>query len=265
MDEGAQSRVAEQLWQAHRSATPIPPITDGGDEVTQDDAYRIQLALVAKWKKEGRREVGHKVGLTSAAIQQQLGVDQPDFGRLFADMFHLEAMPISLDPFIAPRVEPEITFVLGHDLTGPGVTVAQAVAAVDYVIPSLEIIDSRIQDWRIKLADTIADNASSAGVVLGSSPTRLDDVDLRLVGCVLEKNGLVAGTGAGAAALGSPINALVWLANVLGKYDIGLKAGDVVMPGSVTAAVPVSPGDVVTASFGGLGTVSAVFAAGGAS
>lgn len=259
MDETTRREFASRLYDATATGKPIAPLTDTAD-LTIEDAYGIQLDLVAKWESDGRSEVGHKVGLTSAAIQQQLGVDRPDFGRLYADMFHSEALPVDLSSFIAPRVEPEITFVLESDLAGPGVTVAEAISAVSYVVPSLEIIDSRIADWKIKLADTIADNASSGGVILGSTPTALSDIDLRLVGCVLERNGVLVGTGAGAAALGSPINALVWLANTLGEFGVGLKAGQVVMPGSLTAAVAVAPGDVVTASFGGLGSVTAVFA-----
>jgi 2-keto-4-pentenoate hydratase len=259
MDETTQRAFADRLHDAAATRIPIARLTESAD-LTIADAYGIQLALIQRWERDGRVEVGHKVGLTSAAIQQQLGVDQPDFGRLYADMFHAEALPIDLSAFIAPRVEPEITFVLNQDLAGPGVTVAEAISAVAYVVPSLEIIDSRIADWNIKLADTIADNASSGGVVLGSTPTALADVDLRVVGCVLERNGVIAGTGAGAAALGSPINALVWLANTIGEFGVGLKAGQVVMPGSLTAAVPVGSGDVVRASFGGLGTVTAVFA-----
>lgn len=207
----------------------------------------------------GARIVGHKVGLTSLAMQQQLGVDQPDFGHLLDDMMHPEGQPVPIGRFIAPKVEPEIAFLLARPLSGPGVTVPAALAAVGAVLPAVEIIDSRIVDWRITLADTIADNASSGGVVVGSRPIPIENLDLRLLGCVMQHNGAPAGVGAGAAVLGSPINALVWLANVLGERGVGLEEGHVVLPGSMTVAVAVEAGDVVTAEFGGLGTLTIRF------
>jgi 2-keto-4-pentenoate hydratase len=167
-----------------------------------------------------------------------------------------EGEALQPERFLQPKVEPEIAFVLGADLTGPGVTVVQAVRAVDHVLPAIEVIDSRIRNWEIDLADTIADNASSAAVVLGSRPVRLADIDLRLTGCVLSVDGDVAATGAGGAVLGSPLNALVWLANVLGARGVGLEAGQVVIPGSMTAAQPLDPGSVVSAKFAGLGTLT---------
>jgi 2-keto-4-pentenoate hydratase len=228
--------------------------------MTLDDAYAIQLAQVKVWCGEGAVVKGHKVGLTSAAMQRQLGVDQPDYGHLTDGMFHVDSVPINAGGFLQPRIEPEIAFVLGRPLAGPGVTAAEAVAAVEFVLPALEIIDSRIRDWRITLRDTVADNASSGGVVLGTRPTALHAIDLRLTGCLLHRDGELVQTGAAGAVLGSPLNALVWLANVLGAQGVQLEAGHVVLPGSVTAAVPVVAGDVVTATFAGLGSVTATFA-----
>jgi len=262
MDADTHAMLAKELRQAQLSRQPIEPISDSYPELSVDDAYAIQLAQIDQRVAEGDPVQGHKVGLTSAAMQRQLGVDQPDYGHLLAGMFHLEGLPICLEQFISPRVEPEIAFVLKRPLKGPGVNAAQALAAVDYVVPALEIIDSRIRDWKIGLIDTVADNASSGGVVLGSRPVRVDAVDLRLAGCVLTPNGTVAGTGAGGAVLGAPLNALVWLANTVGARGVTLEAGHVVLPGSVTAAVPVTAGDSVSASFGGLGTVSARFTGG---
>jgi 2-keto-4-pentenoate hydratase len=195
-------------------------------------------------------------------MQRQLGVDQPDYGHLLDGMFWLENEPIPAARFLQPRVEPEIAFVLAGELRGPGVTVADAIGAVGFVLPALELIDSRIRDWRISLLDTIADNASSAGVILGSSPVPLAGADLRLAGCNLHKNGQLAGTGAGGAVLGSPLTALVWLANTVGERGVVLEPGQVILPGSVTAAIPVGPGDTVTATFAGLGSVTARFTAG---
>lgn len=262
MDAATQAAVAKELRDAQLGRSPIDPVSASYPQLTVEDAYAIQLEQIKQRVAEGDPVQGHKVGLTSAAMQRQLGVDQPDYGHLLAGMFHLEGLPIGLEQFISPRVEPEIAFVLKRPLKGPGVNAAQALAAVDYVVPALEIIDSRIRDWKIGLIDTVADNASSGGVVLGSRPVKVDTVDLRLAGCVLTHNGAVAGTGAGGAVLGSPLNALVWLANTVGAQGVSLEAGHVVLPGSVTAAVPVAAGDSVSATFGGLGTVSARFSGG---
>ena len=168
---------------------------------------------------------GHKVGLTSAAMQRLLGVTEPDYGHLLDDFFHLEHMPIPIDLFVQPRIEPEVAFVLKKPLKGPGVTVHEALRAVDFVLPALEIVDSRIRDWKIGLFDTIADNASSGAVVLGSTPTDVGAVDLRLAGATFHRNGEVVGTGAGGAVLGSPLNSLVWLANTVGARGVTLEKG----------------------------------------
>jgi 2-keto-4-pentenoate hydratase len=174
-------------------------------------------------------------------------------------MFLPEGETADYGKFLQPKAEPEIAFVLGRPLRGPGVTVASALAAVDFVLPALEIIDSRVADWKITLADTIADNASSGAVVLGARPVKPDALDLSLVGCLLHRNGRLAGTGAGGAVLGSPVNALVWLANTLGRRDVTLEAGHVILPGSVCAAIPFGPGDTVSAVFDRLGSVSITF------
>jgi 2-keto-4-pentenoate hydratase len=174
-------------------------------------------------------------------------------------MFLAEGTTADSGRFCQPKAEPEIAFVLGRPLRGPGVTVAEALAAVDFVLPALEIIDSRIADWKITLPDTIADNASSGAVVLGSRPVRPDAVDLALTGCLLHRNGRIEGTGAGGAVLGSPVNALVWLANTLGPLGVTLEEGHVVLPGSVCAAIPFGPGDTVSATFDRLGSVSVTF------
>jgi 2-keto-4-pentenoate hydratase len=260
MQERLRAEAAQALSDAYDSRRPLAPLIQTYSDLTIDDSYAIQLAQVAAWKDSGRIVRGHKVGLTSAAMQRQLQVEQPDYGHLFADMFYVDGQSIPAGAFIQPKVEPEIAFVLRSPLKGPGVTVADAISAVDYVVASLEIIDSRIADWKIGLLDTIADNASSGGVVLGSRPRKLEDIDLRLLGVVLNVNGEVAATGAGAAVLGSPINALVWLANTVGPLGVELRPGDVVLPGAVTGAIAVTPGDTVTAAFSGLGTVTATFA-----
>jgi 2-keto-4-pentenoate hydratase len=254
-----QAEIAEELLDAYSSRKPVEPLTGQYTDLTLDDAYQIQLLQVSRWLADGARVKGHKVGLTSAAMQRQMGVDQPDYGHLLDGMFWLEHQPIPASRFVQPRAEPEVAFVLERPLQGPGVTVAEAIAAVGYVLPALELIDSRIRDWKIGLADTIADNASSGGLVLGSTPSPLDAVDLRLCGCNLHKNGELAGTGAGGAVLGSPLSSLVWLANTIGTRGVALEAGHVILPGSITASIPVGAGDVVTATFAGLGSVTARF------
>jgi 2-keto-4-pentenoate hydratase len=252
-------KAAGALLDAYATGVPIPPLTASHPGMTVDDAYAIQRAQADAWTAAGARIKGHKVGLTSAAMQRQMGVDQPDFGILLDSMFLPESAPIDAGRFLQPRVEPEVAFVLGRPLSGPGATAADAVAAVEYVLPALEVIDSRIADWKITLPDTIADNASSGGLVLGTRPVRLDDLDLALMGCLLHRDGVLIDTGAGGAVLGSPINALVWLANVLGERGVALEPGHVVLPGSITAAVPVAPGETLTATFAGIGSVTARF------
>ncbi|SDB81630.1 2-keto-4-pentenoate hydratase [Raineyella antarctica] len=260
MHTALRERAAEALFEANRTRQPIPPLVETYEDIDVTDAYEIQLLTVKKWLADGRIVKGHKVGLSSAAMQRQMGVNQPDYGHLFADQFYLENMPIPLDEHIQPRLEPEIAFVLRKDLAGPYVTLPDAIDAVAYVLPSLEVVDSRIQDWRIGIVDTIADNASGGGVILGGPPRRLEGLDLRLVGCTMYRNGRIVGTGAGGAVLGSPLNSLVWLANTLGRFGVTLEAGNVILPGSVMRAIDIAPGDRVTAQFGGLGSVTAVFA-----
>jgi 2-keto-4-pentenoate hydratase len=258
MDSSTIAATGDALAAAYVSRQTLRPLTETHPELSIEDAYAIQLRQVDTWKAAGRRVAGYKVGLTSLAMQRQLGVDQPDFGHLFADMI-LDGVAIPTDRFIAPRIEPEISFVLAKELRGPGLTILDVIDAVDYAIASLEIIDSRIADWKITLADTIADNASSGALVLGTKPLRLGVVDLGLVGCVIRKNGEVVGTGAGAAVLGNPLNGLVWVANTLGALGQPLEAGSIVMAGSITAAVAVAPGDSISAEFSSLGTVRARF------
>lgn len=251
--------AAEALEQARTTRRPIAPLTEQYAQVTVEDAYEIQHLQTTRRLADGAALKGRKVGLTSRAMQRQFGVDVPDFGALFDDMFYSEHEPIAADAFLQPRVEPEIAFVLGRDLSGPSVTVADALRATDFVLPALEIIDSRVEQWRITIADTIADNASSGGVVLGSTPTGIRDVDPRLIGCNLFSGGELVATGAGGAVLGSPVLALVWLANTLGAHGVGMSAGDVVLPGSVTVAQPVAAGDIWSAEFSDLGPVTACF------
>lgn len=259
MEPLSRAEAANRLLGAYQTGKPIPPLSQTYEGITLDDAYAIQLLQIDALRAQGRVVRGHKVGLTNARVQAQLGVDQPDYGHLMDDFFYLEQVPIAWGRFIQPKVEPEVAFVLREPLRGPGVTVMQAISAIDYVLPALEIVDSRIEDWRISITDTIADNASSGALVLGSTPTPMGEVDLRLVGCTFHRNGQVVATGAGGAVLGSPLNSLIWLADTVGALGITLEPGHVILPGSVTPMVTVAPGDTFTATFAGLGSVTARF------
>jgi 2-keto-4-pentenoate hydratase len=254
------SRFASALAEAYVSKSGIEPLSATDPTLTLDDAYAIQLIQVQAWCDQGATIQGYKVGLTSQAMQDQLGVHQPDFGHLTQHMFHLEHAPIAAAGFLAPKVEPEIAFVMGRELAGPGVNVAQAIRAVEFVLPSLELIDSRVRDWKIGLIDTVSDNASAGGVILGSQPKRLTDLDLTAVECGLSIDGRIVAAGVSSAVLGSPINALVWLANTLGTRGVRFQPGDVILPGSITVAQPVGAGTVARADFARLGSVTATFA-----
>jgi 2-keto-4-pentenoate hydratase len=252
-------KEAQELYRAEREKTTIRPFTEKYPNIEPPDAYRIQLALIEMKKAAGAKVVGKKIGLTSKAMQKMLSVDQPDYGHILDHMVLQDGAAFAVRELIQPKIEPEIAFILDENLEGPGITPIQVLAATRFVIPALEIIDSRIEGWKIRLCDTIADNASSARVVLGGSPKRIDQVDLKLVGMVLEKNGEIIQTGAGGAVLGHPAAAVAWLANTIGQFGVSLEAGEIIMPGALCAASDVSPGDLLQASFDGLGTVSVRF------
>lgn len=252
--------IAAELLGAYATDRPtLAPLTTTYDGLTVDDAYAIQQLQIRSRVAGGAAIIGYKVGLTSAAMQQQMGVFEPDFGHLLTGMLHAGDAPIDTGSFRQPRAEPEIALVLDRDLPRSGISVADVMAATAYALPAIEIIDSRITDWKISLVDTIADNASSGGLVLGQTPVPVDGRDLSLAGCVFRRNGRILATGAGAAALGSPWYAASWLARTLTARGADLGAGDIILTGSITAAVPVTAGDSVTVSIDGLGSVTAVF------
>jgi 2-keto-4-pentenoate hydratase len=242
--------LAHELRQAAETRTPVAPLVARHPELTVADAYAIQSL-----NAEGRAASGHKIGLTSKAMQEMLGVDEPDYGRIFTDELLTTGAVAARDELIAPRVEPEIAFVLRDSLGQGTVTPSEVLAATGYVLPALEIIDSRIADWKIGLIDTVADNASCGRVVLGTQRTRLTHVALAQCEVQLLVNGDEVAYGAGAAVLGHPAKAVAWLANAVGEFGVTLEAGHVIMPGSMTAAVPLESGDDVVADFGPLGTV----------
>jgi 2-keto-4-pentenoate hydratase len=252
--------VAEKLYLAEKSGTPVDPLTETYPNLTPEQAYAIQLEGVAiRRERDSRKVVGKKIGLATIAMQKQIGVDEPDYGHLFDHMLVREGEPISCNELLLPKVEGEVAFVLSKKLKGPGVTIAEVLRATEGVMASIEIVDSRVRDWKIKLADTIADNASSARFVVGSRLICPGEVDLRLLGMVFEKNGEVVSTGAGAAVMGHPASSVAWLANKLGQFGIALEEGEIILSGALTAAVDARAGDCFLISFQGLGTVGVRF------
>lgn len=252
-------QFADQLAEAETNRIGTAPITSLNSELSVKEAYQIQLENIRRKLTQGQRIVGKKIGLTSLAMQNLLGVDEPDYGHLLDSMVIENGGAISMEQVLQPKVEAEIAFILKKELRGPNVTALDVVQATDYIVPALEIVDSRIKDWKIKLPDTIADNASSGFYVLGGKPTKISEVDLELMGMVFSKNGEIANTGVGAAALGNPANCVAWLANKLSDFDIPLREGEVILSGALSAAVEAGAGDVFTARFAHIGQVSVHF------
>ncbi len=259
IDDATAEQLAGRLREATLTRTALPPLTAERPDLTPADAYAIQQRVVAPRLDAGETVVGWKLGLTSKAMQQQLGVDQPDYGPILSGYLVVRGGVLRADVLIAPRIEAEIALVLDRPLRGPGVTADDARAAAAGIVPALEIIDSRIADWKITLADTIADLASSARVAIGGPVVPIGGRDIRLIGCVLERDGDVVATGAGAAALGDPAAAVAWAANTLGALGVTMEAGAIIMTGALHASVPVRAGDAYTATFDGLGSVSVRF------
>jgi 2-oxopent-4-enoate/cis-2-oxohex-4-enoate hydratase len=252
--------LGDELLEAWKGARQIAPLSDREPAITIDDAYAVQLRTIARRTEAGERLVGKKIGITSRAVMQMLKVDQPDFGHLLSGMAFGDGEALQPKRFCQPRGEGEIAFILKRDLSGPGLTNADVLGATDCVMPAFEIVDSRVTDWKIKIQDTVADNGSAAAFVLGDNAVDPRKVDLVTVGMVLEKNGEVIGTGAGAASLGNPVNAVTWLANKLGGFGISLKAGEVILSGSLSIMFPIQPGDSLRMRLGGIGSVSCRFA-----
>lgn len=252
-------KAADLLYAASTSGQACDPIRTLLDEGDLEAAYKVQEINTKRGLEAGRRLVGRKIGLTSKAVQNQLGVGQPDYGMLFADMARTEAEEVKLSDIIQPKVEAEIAFILKHDLENPDLTMADVFQAIDYAVAAIEIVGSRVKNWDIKITDTIADNASSGLYVLGSSPKKLSDFDPRLCGMVMENKGEPVSVGAGAACLGSPLNATLWLAKVMAKAGFPMRAGDTILSGALGPMVAVKPGDVFDVKINGLGRVSAFF------
>lgn len=252
-------KIAEALLNAEKTAKQITTISDEYTDMTVDDAYAIQLENIEKRLKEGETLIGYKIGLTSRGMQNLLNVKEPDYGHLTDKMLLLEGETCDRAALNQPKVEGELAFCFKSALKGPGVTIADVYNATSFVAPAIEIVDSRVKDWKIKLVDTIADNGSSARFVLGSRMTLIEKIDMRLIGMMMEKNGKMVNTGAGAEVLGNPAASVAWLLNKLAQYGISIKAGDVVLSGAFTAAEAAEAGDFFTISFQGLGSVSIKF------
>jgi 2-keto-4-pentenoate hydratase len=253
--------AADRVRVARESRVACAPLADlvpAGDIAT---AYAVQDANTEHWLANGRRLVGRKIGLTSAAVQQQLGVSQPDYGMLFADMADADSEPIATSKMLQPRAEAEVAFVLDRDLDHEGLTIVDVIGAVAYALPAIEVVDSAVRDWKITVVDTIADNASSGRFVLGTTPRSLSSFDLRTCGMVMERRGEPVSTGVGAACLGNPLTAALWLAKKMVEVGRPLHAGDIVLSGALGPLVAVAPGDVLEARISGLGIVRAEFLA----
>jgi 2-keto-4-pentenoate hydratase len=259
MKPNEHERWATLLEQARTGRQAIPPLTDSRPELSVADAYAIAQRGLAARLAQGRRLIGHKIGLTSTVVQQQLGVDQPDYGALLDDMQLADRAEVPAALLISPRVELEFAFHLGRPLRGPGLTREEVAAATESIQPAIEIVDSRIADWRIALADTVADNASSGAFVLGGERLPLEHLDLD-TDVTLLRGGELLERGRPDAVLGDPCVAVAWLANALGELGTTLEAGQVVLSGACTRMAAAAPGDAFTGDFGPFGTVAITFA-----
>ncbi|WP_433661389.1 2-keto-4-pentenoate hydratase [Nocardia sp. CA-128927] len=259
LSDAVRTELADELELAERDRVAIDPLVARYPDIDVVDAYEIQLINIRRRLDTGARIVGHKVGLSSKAMQQMMGVDEPDYGHLLAEMEVYEDVPVEAGNYLFPRVEVEVGFVLGADLPGADCTEADVLAATVAFAPAIELIDSRIKDWKIGLTDTISDNASSAGYVLGPERVAPKDIDVRAIDAVLTRNDEVVAEGRSDAVLGDPVIAVAWLARKVASFGVRLKAGDIVLPGSCTRAIDARPGDKFHAEFAGLGSVRLQF------
>ena len=265
LDKDQISEIARKLKEAETKREQIGHISLAYPDITIDDAYAVQRELVALKCAEGRKIVGHKIGLTSRAMQVSVGINEPDYGALLDDMVFEEGSDIPHDRFVEPRLEVELAFILKDRLEGPGVTITDVLSATDYILPALEIIDARIlrndpeTGAARKVMDTISDNASNAGVVLGGRPVKADAIDLRWVSALLYQNGVIEETGVSAGVLNHPAKGVAWLANKYAAHQIGLEPGQIILSGSFTRPVFVHPGDTLHADYGPLGSIACRF------
>lgn len=258
LTDAQRQAAAQAMLEAERTRTAITQLSTTYPDMTIEDAYAVQTLVVREKVAAGAKIRGYKIGLTSRAMQTSVGIDEPDYGVLFDDKFFDDGDTIAVDQFIFPRIEVELAFVLGAPLRGPGVTLFDVLDATRYVVPALEIIDGRSKYPR-KITDNIADNAAYGGIILGGRPVRPNEVDLRWVGALLSKNGVVEETGVSAAVLGHPARGIVWLANKLAEYGVRMDTGHVVLAGSFTRAMPCAKGDTFHVDYGPLGSIAVKF------
>ncbi len=252
--------LGDELYQALRARKTLAPLTTRYPDLVIDDAYKISLAFLDKRVADGERVIGKKIGVTSKPVQNMLNVHQPDFGFLTDAMHVANGATVEIAAgLIAPRAEAEIAFILDRDIKGPGVTMEDVLAATRCIVPCFEIVDSRIADWKIKIVDTVADNASCGVFVLGEAQANPHDFDLAALKVTVMKNGEKLSEGLGAAVQGSPLAAVAWLANTLGAYGVTLDAGDIVLSGSLVPLEPAKPGDIFTMDLEGVGSASISF------
>ncbi|MBC2643027.1 MULTISPECIES: 2-keto-4-pentenoate hydratase [unclassified Rhodococcus (in: high G+C Gram-positive bacteria)] len=259
LSDAQRQSAARLLRNAEQDRAPIDPLTTVFPDIDVVDAYEIALLNIRARLAAGETVYGHKVGLSSEVMQKMMGVDEPDYGHLLSSMVHAEGTPIDTAQFCYPRIEVEIGYVLGETLPGEGCTDADVLAATEYIVPSIELIDSRITDWKIGLADTIADNASSAGVILGAGRVEPSNVDIGGISAMLFRGDEQIARGEASAVLGNPTKAVAWLARKVASFGVRLEAGHVILPGSCTRAIDARPGDVFRADFSDIGSVSVEF------
>ncbi|GLS16526.1 2-oxopent-4-enoate hydratase [Hydrogenophaga electricum] len=249
----------DELYDAWLERRVLAPLLERFPDISTQDSYAISLRMVARRVLAGETIIGKKIGVTSKPVQDMLGVYEPDFGQLTSGMVCTEADGVDLNQMIQPKAEAELAFVLERDLVGPGITATDVIRATAYVSPCFEIVDSRIRDWKIKIQDTVADNASCGVFLLGNAKGDPRKLDLQLAGMALQRNGALHSTSVGAAVQGSPINAVVWLANTLGKLGLPFRAGEIILSGSQSPLLPVADGDELVCTIGGLGQCRARF------
>jgi 2-keto-4-pentenoate hydratase len=259
MNDQQLQEAAAALREASRTGNWIAPLRETYAGIDGAAAYAIQKINTDLRIADGRRIVGRKIGLTAKAVQAQLGVDQPDFGILFDDMGYGDGEPVPVSVMQQPKIEAEIAFVIGRDIDATEPTLVDVMKSVEYALPAMEIVGSRIAAWNIKFVDTVADNASSAAYVLGTTPRRLSEFDVRMCGMAMSLRGEPVSTGSGAACLGNPLNAVLWLARTMARVGSPMRAGDLVLSGALGPMAPVKPGDIFETRINGLGTVKAVF------
>lgn len=258
LNDEERSRAADILLEAERTRSPAEQLSKQFPNIEVADSYAIQTEVTRRKVAAGRRVIGHKVGLTSKAMQQSSQIDEPDYGHLMDDMMIANGAKVQHADYCVPRVEPELAFILGRPLKGPGVSLTDVLSATDYVVPAIEIIDARVQNPR-KITDTVADNGAAAGIILGGRPFKPHDIDLRWAGAIFYRNSEIEETGIAAGVLGHPALGIAWLANKVGAFGTTLEPGNIVLSGSFTRPVWAARGDTLHADFGSLGAVVVQF------